>query len=103
MLRCPVCKAENAAGPTCRRCKADLTMLFALEAQRERALAEARAGVAAGRWQEAQESAAEADGLRRDAESLKLVALTALLCGDYHQAWRSYAIWKEADEAVAHG
>ena len=100
LLRCPVCKAENSTGPNCRRCKADLKLLFALEEQRERVLAEARADIAAGYWLEAQECAHEADGLRRDAESLKLMALTALLCGDYHQAWRSYTIWKEVAEAT---
>ena len=31
MIRCPVCKAENSQGPTCRRCKADLSLLFRLE------------------------------------------------------------------------
>ena len=35
-LRCPVCKAENAQGPNCRRCKADLSLLFALEDRRAR-------------------------------------------------------------------
>ena len=41
-LRCPVCKAENAQGPNCRRCKADLSMMFALEDQRAPVMEEAR-------------------------------------------------------------
>ncbi len=32
-LSCPVCKAENAQGPFCRRCKADLSLLFSLRQQ----------------------------------------------------------------------
>lgn len=33
-MRCPVCRAENDRGPNCRRCRADLSLLFALEKQR---------------------------------------------------------------------
>ena len=33
-MQCPVCKADNAQGPLCRRCKADLSLLFRLEARR---------------------------------------------------------------------
>ncbi len=91
MIRCPACKADNESGPNCRRCKADLSLLFALEARRESLLASARADVAAGRWAQARASAEEADALRRDESSLKLVALAALLCRDFHQALRSRA------------
>jgi hypothetical protein len=90
-MRCPVCKADNAAGPTCRRCKADLSLLFALEEQRTAALAGARRGLAEGRPSEAHAQAARADGLRRDEESLRLLAVTALLVRDFPQAWRCYA------------
>jgi hypothetical protein len=87
-LRCPVCKAENAQGPACRRCKADLSMLFALEQKRERAIAEARAALASGCWNEAAAQARMAGHLRQDGETKELLAVTALLCGDYHEAWR---------------
>jgi hypothetical protein len=87
-LRCPVCKAENAQGPTCRRCKADLSMLFALEQKRMQAIAVLRAELAEGRWSEARARARMADHLRQDSESKELLALTALLCGDFHEAWR---------------
>ena len=40
-MRCPVCKADNAQGLQCRRCKADLALLFQLEEQRARALEQA--------------------------------------------------------------
>jgi hypothetical protein len=100
LLRCPVCKADNSSGPGCRRCKADLSMLFALEQQRERLLAEARAAVASGRWQEALPLAAEVDGLRRDEESLRLVGLAALLCRDFHLAWRMYGMLQKNGTAA---
>jgi hypothetical protein len=95
-LRCPVCKADNAQGPTCRRCKADLSMLFTLEEQRDHLLGLARAALErGGRPQEVLAQAAQADSLRRDEESLRLVALGALLCRDFHLAWRSYTILEE--------
>jgi hypothetical protein len=94
LLRCPVCKADNTSGPACRRCKADLSLLFALEERRDGLLVEARAAVAAG--QLALPAAMEADALRRDEESLRLVALAALLCRDFHLAWRTYTTLKES-------
>jgi hypothetical protein len=90
MLRCPVCKAENTAGPACRRCKADLSLLFAVEEQRAWALAEARRCLFARRWRAARAHAQAAHELRRDDESGKLVAVTALLCRDFDAAWRAY-------------
>src|SRR4051794_10723474 len=90
MIRCPACRADNERGPACRRCKADLSLLFSLETRREALLARARTDGAAGRWQDAYSAASEADALRRDEASLRLVAVAALFCRDFHQAWRSY-------------
>jgi hypothetical protein len=89
-VRCPVCKADNTAGPNCRRCKADLTLLFALEEQREQELRAVGDHLGAERWTEAAGAAARADGLRRDEESLRLLAVTALLCRDFARAWTWY-------------
>ena len=89
-LRCPVCKAENSDPPTCRRCKADLSLVFALEADRTATLGRARQALAAGRWHEALRAATRGDGLRHDEESGRLVAVAALLCGDHALAWRRY-------------
>jgi hypothetical protein len=94
-LRCPVCRADNTQGPACRRCKADLSMLFALEERRDYLLREARSAIAVGRWHDALPAATEADALRRDEESLRLVALAALLARDFHLAWRTHALLKE--------
>jgi hypothetical protein len=87
-LRCPVCKAENATGPACRRCKADLSLVFALEEQREFAMQKARHALTSGRYGEAHRAALAADHLRRDEASRRLVALTALMCRDHALAWR---------------
>jgi hypothetical protein len=88
VLRCPVCKAENTQGSNCRRCKADLSMLFALERKRAGVIAEARAALAEGHWSEAAAQARIADHLRHDEETRELLAVTALICGDFHEAWR---------------
>ena len=89
-IDCPVCKADNAHGPLCRRCKADLALLFQLDAQRQHSLAEARQCMHDGRWQEAVRLAGRADGLRTDVESRGLVAVTAVLTRAYDLALRYY-------------
>ena len=89
-IRCPVCRAENATGPACRRCKADLSLVFALEEQREHAMSEARSALAAGRYDEAQRAALWAEHARRDEASRRLLALTALLRRDHVLAWREW-------------
>jgi hypothetical protein len=85
-----VCKADNTQGPTCRRCKADLSLLFDLEQQRAQKLAAAQQFLAAGQGQEAVEQAAAADWLRRDQESRRLLALAYLLARDFSRAWEEY-------------
>jgi hypothetical protein len=89
-MRCPVCKAENGQGPQCRRCKADLALLFDLEAVRRIRLDAAREHLARGRWPAAVAAAAEADWLRRDGESQRLLAVARLLDRDFAGAWGCY-------------
>src|SRR5438552_3075018 len=48
-LTCPVCRAANDQGPACRRCRADLSLLFVLDAQRQARLAAATTAAAQGR------------------------------------------------------
>jgi hypothetical protein len=98
-MRCPVCKADNAQGPQCRRCKADLSLLFALEEQRRRELASARRSLIAGDWQAALDRAEEADWLRADEESWRLAALSHLLGRNFDAAWHSYRNWRAAKKA----
>ncbi len=94
-MRCPVCKAENAQGPQCRRCKVDLTLLFQLEQEREQALGAARTDLAAGRWTEAVTEVSAANWMRSDEASRRLLAVAHLLKGDYAQAWRWYSEARE--------
>jgi hypothetical protein len=98
-MRCPVCKADNApsgearaclAGRACRRCKADLGLLFALEDERSALLAEARRLLDGGAWSAAADAAARADGLRRDDDSRRLLTAALLLGRDFDGAWRTF-------------
>jgi hypothetical protein len=89
-MRCPVCRAENDRGPACRRCRADLSLLHALDGQRRRVLTTACQCLNRGQGPRAQALAEGADALRRDAESLRLLALCHLLRRDFAQAWRYY-------------
>jgi hypothetical protein len=86
-MLCPVCRANNDSGPTCRRCKADLSPLFDLESRRGELLAAAQARLG----NEAALGAAQAaDDLRHGADARQLVALASLLAGDHAGAWQAY-------------
>lgn len=89
-LNCPVCKAENAAGPNCRRCKADLAMLFALSEHRTQLLAATRAAFARHEIADAWRFALAANEHQPDAESLRWVAMLQLLHGNFGEAWNAY-------------
>lgn len=89
-MRCPVCRAENDQGPQCRRCRADLSLLFALEAQRDHYLALARQYATRGQWDHAFAVAEGVDTLRRGADARRLLAVSALLRRDFSRAWQYY-------------
>lgn len=89
-MRCPVCKADHLTDPRCRRCKADLSLLFALEEQRSRTIAEARRCLRRREFGRAARLAETADWLRGDEESRQFAALAHLLRGDFAAAWKHY-------------
>jgi methylphosphotriester-DNA--protein-cysteine methyltransferase len=96
-MRCPVCKAAVEQGPQCRRCKAELSLLFAMEDQRHRLLAEASRLLAQDHIPEALTTSAQADALRSDADSWRLLALSHLLRRDFAAAWRYYQLQERAE------
>ena len=89
-MRCPVCRAENDEGPNCRRCRADLGSLFALEEQRQRALNASYRCLADGQFRRARALAEGAQALHNDAEARRLAAMSALLTRDFASACRIY-------------
>ncbi len=85
-LRCPVCKAENTAGPACRRCRADLSLLVAVEARRDFHLSLARVAIRDGQYDTALEELDLGNELRCGTDILPLRAAVSLLAGDYAAA-----------------
>jgi hypothetical protein len=90
-MRCPVCRAEVGPGPACRRCRADLSLLFSLEDQRQEALQKAYHALAHGQGPSFLDCAQQVHMMRRDEESGRLLILGYLLCGDFAEAWRLYS------------
>jgi hypothetical protein len=89
-IRCPVCKADNAAGPACRRCKADLGMLFGLEDQRAALLAETSRAAERESFEQALEFAHAANDLRQGADAQRWLAVLNLLTDRFGEAWQAY-------------
>jgi len=85
-MRCPVCRAENAEDATCRRCKADLSLLATLEQARRDALAQAMHAAATGDGVRALALAEAAHQLRPDRETWRWLAVAHLLLRDYARA-----------------
>jgi hypothetical protein len=85
-LRCPVCRAGDNRGPQCRRCKADLALLWRLEEERERGLQAARRHAGLGQAADCLRAARRANLLRSDADSLELLAVAHLLLREYAKA-----------------
>lgn len=90
LLRCPVCKVDNSAGSACRRCKADLGTLFALEEQRAGHLSDTQRAFAEGRFKEALRYAIDANTLRSGADAHRWLAVLHLLNENFGEAWSAY-------------
>ncbi len=88
-MRCPVCRAEND-DVTCRRCKADLSLMVEVEESRRQALARAAHAAAIGRGMATLQHAEAAHRIRRDAESWRWLAVGALLVHDFALARACY-------------
>ena len=82
-IPCPCCRAINDT-PTCRRCKADLSLLVAVETRREYLLDAARAEL--GRGGDALALLDEAASLRGGSDVAQLRAVAALIRGEYSLA-----------------
>jgi predicted amidophosphoribosyltransferase len=89
-LSCPVCKADNSVAPNCRRCKADLSLLWALEDQRASLIAEARQLYELANYQEALRSVQSAIDLRDGPDTQRWLAILNVLTERFGEAWRAY-------------
>jgi hypothetical protein len=92
-MRCPVCRAENAECATCRRCRADLSLLVTLEETRRHALTQAARAAALGDGMRVLDYAEAAHRLRMDHESWRWLAVGGLLVRDFALA---LACWRQA-------
>lgn len=96
-MRCPVCRATVDTGPQCRRCRADLSLLFALESQRQSSLRDACRALAGGDVAQMVADMERAHALRRDEITYRLLALGNLLRRDFAAAWQNYRLRLSAD------
>lgn len=94
-MRCPVCRAENAEDATCRRCKADLSLLVTLEQSRRDAINRAMHAAAVGDGASTLQHAEGAHRLRADGESWRWLAVGGLLMRDFELA---LACWQHATQ-----
>lgn len=97
-IRCPVCRAEVNDGAQCRRCRADLALLTAVEKQRRGLLAQAGERLREGRPAAALALTEQAAALRPAADGCQLAALAHLLRRNFSAAWRAY---RQAQDAPA--
>ncbi len=88
-LTCPCCRASNETA-TCRRCRADLSLLMAVEARRDFHVVSAKRFAADGRAGEALTHVARAEQLRGGEDLRQLRATLLLLHGDYAGAVAVY-------------
>jgi hypothetical protein len=87
LLRCPVCRADNSSSLQCRRCKADLSLLWQLEEQREAALSEAASAVQHGAIDVSLAFVDAADAVRSGSDTAKLRAICHLFRRDFAAVW----------------
>jgi hypothetical protein len=85
-VRCPTCRATQPWSDTCRRCKSDLRLLREFAEGYEHARRECLDHLHNGRLCEARDSARRCLELSPDAGSRRLLALVALLSGDWAAA-----------------
>lgn len=88
-LTCPCCRASNET-VTCRRCRADLSLLSAVEARRAFHVTSAKRFAADGRAGEALRHVDLAAELRGGADVSQLRAALLLMQGDYAGAVAAY-------------
>jgi hypothetical protein len=85
-LRCPVCRAQQEWSDVCRRCKCDLSLLRSVAEAYSRGRRRCLSLLRAGRFSEGLDEARRAQKLHPGAEAARLVAVCAMLCGQWEEA-----------------
>lgn len=85
-VRCPTCRASQPWSDACRRCKSDLRLLREFAEAYEHARRECLDHLRLGHLREARDAARRCLELSPDAGSRRLLALVALLSGDWPAA-----------------
>jgi hypothetical protein len=85
-----VCRAAIAGGDVCRRCKADLSLRWSVERQREGAIGAARRAAIIGDFESSFGHIQQANELRYDRDLAQLRAVVHLLRGDFAASWSEY-------------
>jgi hypothetical protein len=83
--------------PQCRRCRADLSLLHALESQRARAMAAAQRSAFEGRWPAALAIAEGVRTLRSGPDAWRLLAAGNVWQRDFARAWKYYLAAKRLE------
>ncbi len=100
-MRCPICRAENGEESSCRRCRADLTLLAALELQRRGAITAGRRAAGAGRGYEVIRHGGAAWAARAGQDAARLLALGYFLERDFALARHWHQIAEKNQRASA--
>jgi hypothetical protein len=90
-LRCPVCRAENAGGSSCRRCRADLSLVAAIEDRRAYHIAAAATDIRNGFFDNALMQLQQAEQLRLGRDIDRTRACVQLVAGDFTNAIAEHA------------
>jgi hypothetical protein len=83
---CPTCRAAQEWSDTCRRCKSDLRLLRAFAGAYRRCRHACRVHLDAGRPRAALHAARRCHAVAPTPESRRLLAVSALLAGDFAAA-----------------
>lgn len=89
-LSCPVCRAENTSGSNCRRCRADLSLLEAVESRRAFHLASAATNLRDGSVMDAMVQLRLAENLQSGHDIRRTRACINLIAGDFYSALAEY-------------
>ena len=97
-MLCPVCRADNDAPSACRRCKADLTLVWQMHQTRAELVGRAQSALVRRQLTHADYFIRQAEAIERDAETGRLRAVLSLLRGDFSAALASYAVVQGLEE-----